>query len=84
MKYFPEGTKVSRPSGGHVLWIEMPEDIDSLDLYEKSLKKKISFAPGPIFSSRRRYRNFLRFNAATWNEDIKTAVKTIGALAGRL
>ena len=84
MKYFPEGTKVSRPSGGHVLWIEMPEDIDSLDLYEKSLKKKISFAPGPIFSSRRRYRNFLRLNAATWNEDIKTAVKTIGALAGRL
>ncbi|GEM_PF-3379669 len=39
MKYFPEGTKVSRPSGGHVLWIEMPEDIDSLDLYEKSLKR---------------------------------------------
>lgn len=28
---FPEGTKVTRPSGGQVLWVELPESIDSLD-----------------------------------------------------
>ncbi|MEW6408769.1 MAG: PLP-dependent aminotransferase family protein [Nitrospirota bacterium] len=81
--YFPEGTRVSRPSGGHVLWVELPKHIDSLELYEKALKKGISFAPGPIFSSRQKYRNFLRLNAASWNEDIKAAVKTLGSLAGK-
>lgn len=83
MKHFPEGTKVSRPSGGHVLWVELPRNIDSLDLYEKALRKKISFAPGPIFSSRQKYRNFLRLNAAAWNDNINAAIRTIGALASK-
>jgi DNA-binding transcriptional MocR family regulator len=81
IRYFPEGTKVSCPSGGHVLWIEMPSHIDSLELYEKAIKKKISFAPGPIFSSCRKYGNFLRLNAAVWNETVSDAIKTIGKLS---
>lgn len=83
MKSFPEGTKVSRPQGGHVLWVELPEYVDSLELYEKALKARISFAPGPIFSSRQKYRNFLRLNAAVWSDAVQDAIKTIGALARR-
>src|SRR5690606_14515441 len=29
---FPEGVKVTRPSGGFVLWIELPEGVDALKL----------------------------------------------------
>ena len=83
LKHFPEGTKISRPSGGYVLWLEMPQEIDCLELYEKALKKGISFAPGPIFSSRQKYRNFLRLNAATWSDDIQEAIRTLGSLAMR-
>ncbi len=81
LKDFPSGTKVSRPQGGQVLWVELPPHIDSLSLYEKALGSGISFAPGPIFSSRRKFRNFLRLNASGWNETIKEAVKTLGTLA---
>jgi DNA-binding transcriptional MocR family regulator len=83
LRHFPEGTKISRPSGGYVLWLELPQEVDCLELYEKALKKGISFAPGPIFSSRQKYRNFLRLNAATWSDDIQEAIRTLGSLAMR-
>src|SRR5262249_26721309 len=34
--YFPEDTKVTRPNGGFVIWVEMPEEIDSLRLYSQA------------------------------------------------
>ncbi|HSB01953.1 MAG TPA: PLP-dependent aminotransferase family protein, partial [Anaerolineales bacterium] len=33
MRYFPEGTRLTHPSGGLVLWVQLPENIDSLELY---------------------------------------------------
>ncbi len=83
LKDFPAGTKVSRPQGGQVLWVELPRQIDSLSLYEKALRSGISFAPGPIFSSRRRFRNFLRLNVSIWNDKTREAVWTLGGLAKR-
>src|SRR6267142_2734594 len=32
-RYFPEGTKVTRPSGGMCLWVELPPHINALALY---------------------------------------------------
>ncbi len=36
--YFPTGTRVTRPEGGYVLWVEMPPQIDSLWLFEEALR----------------------------------------------
>lgn len=33
-RYFPEQTRVSRPSGGYFLWLELPEAVDSLRLFQ--------------------------------------------------
>jgi DNA-binding transcriptional MocR family regulator len=81
-RYFPKGTNISRPSGGFFLWVEMPEHVDSLTLYARARELGISIAPGPIFSVREKYRNYIRLSAAYWNETIESAVKTLGALAG--
>jgi DNA-binding transcriptional MocR family regulator len=80
-RYFPEGTKVNNPSGGFVLWVEMPEGIDSIKLYEHALNKGITIAPGLIFSASGKYRNFIRLNAAYWSDRIEQALATIGGLA---
>ena len=80
-KFFPKGTGVSRPAGGFVLWVELPEYVDSLKLYELALKAKITIAPGPIFSVRRGYRNYIRLNGAFWSEKIEKALATLGNLA---
>jgi DNA-binding transcriptional MocR family regulator len=80
-KFFPQGTKVTRPAGGFVLWVEMPEYIDARKLYEKALKAGITIAPGPIFSIRQGYPNHIRLNAAFWSDKIEKAIATLGGLA---
>lgn len=81
-RYFPEGTKVTRPSGGHVLWVELPTSIDTLKLFERATAKGVSFAPGPIFSATGRYRNCLRLNVGyPWNARLEKAVRMLGELA---
>lgn len=79
---FPEGTRVSRPQGGFVLWVEMPEKIDALTLYEHARLQGITIAPGSIFSIDGRYRNCIRLNAACWTPPVEVAVETLGRLAG--
>jgi DNA-binding transcriptional MocR family regulator len=81
--YFPAETRVTRPTGGHVLWLEMPESFDALQLYEAALKHRISIAPGGIFSaSGQCYSNCFRLNAALpWSDTVDQALQTIGYLA---
>jgi DNA-binding transcriptional MocR family regulator len=81
-RYFPEGTKVTRPQGGHVLWIEMSEGTDSIDLFERALAAKISISPGPMFSAKQKYRNCIRLNCGTpWSPAVENALRTLGKLA---
>lgn len=77
---FPEGTRVSRPQGGFVLWVEMSRKIDSLVLYKKAKSVGITIAPGSIFSVDGKYRNCIRLNAACWNPAVEVAIETLGRL----
>lgn len=79
---FPPGTRVSRPEGGHVIWVEMPEPADSVRLHEEALGHGVSVAPGILFSPTQRYRNCLRINCALpWNPQLEAAVECLGRLA---
>ncbi|MCI0417134.1 PLP-dependent aminotransferase family protein [bacterium] len=80
--YFPRGTRVTRPQGGFVLWAELPNSVDSLELYRKALDSKISIAPGSLFSPKQHYRNCIRLNCAhPWSDKIDQALATLGRLA---
>lgn len=81
LTFFPEGTRVSRPQGGFVLWVEMPGRRDSLVLYERALEAGINLAPGPMFSARQGFRNFLRLNCTWWSERVERALALLGTLA---
>ena len=63
-RLFPEGTSFSLPSGGFLLWVELPGQVDSLKLQEKATGFGIGVAPGALFSPRAEYRNFIRVNCA--------------------
>jgi DNA-binding transcriptional MocR family regulator len=79
---FPEGTKITRPQGGFVLWVELPGKIDSLLLHKRALKEKINIAPGPLFSPQQKYKNFIRINCGhLWSEKIEQGLMTLGRLA---
>ncbi len=81
-RHFPEGTRLSRPTGGHVIWVEMPEPADSVLLHEEALRFGVSIAPGLLFSISRRYRNCLRLNCALpWDTTLERAIERLGQLA---
>ncbi|HTL59279.1 MAG TPA: PLP-dependent aminotransferase family protein [Candidatus Limnocylindrales bacterium] len=79
--YFPPGTKLTRPTGGMCLWVELPAHIDALRVYELGMAAGISTAPGPIFSAKRKFPNFIRINCGNpWSEKMENAVRQLGTI----
>jgi DNA-binding transcriptional MocR family regulator len=80
-RHFPQGTRVTQPKGGYFLWVELPPEVDSLQLFKLALAQGISIAPGPIFSASQRFRNCIRINYGNvWNAKIEDAVSVLGKL----
>ena len=81
--YFPAGTRATRPEGGYLLWVELPEGCDTLHLHRQALAQHISVAPGPIFSASHAFSHCLRLNYGhAWNARTEQALATLGQLAG--
>jgi DNA-binding transcriptional MocR family regulator len=81
-EYFPPGTRVSRPQGGFVLWVELPPGASALTLHRRALERGISIAPGPIFSAKQRFSNCIRLNCGhPWSEVMDRSLRTLGKLA---
>ncbi len=81
-RHFPEGTRVSRPAGGFVLWVELPKGIDTREFFGAALERRICFAPGDVFSATRRYAHCMRLSCgAPWSAPIERALETLGVMA---
>lgn len=80
-RHFPAGTRMTRPQGGFVLWVELAGDIDTAALWRQAIDAGIAFVPGNLFSPSGLYRNCLRLNCGNpWSEDIEAAVARLGKL----
>jgi DNA-binding transcriptional MocR family regulator len=85
MQYFPEDTKISRPQGGFVLWVEVNKKVNTYKLSTEALKHQISVAPGRIFSNSCNYSNYLRIGyGVPWNEKVEKGLKTLGNLVKKM
>jgi DNA-binding transcriptional MocR family regulator len=83
--YFPEGTKISIPAGGYSLWIELPEQVNALNLQRDALKHGIGFCPGQIFSASNHFQNYMRINCCPlWSTKIHDSIELLGKLAQAL
>lgn len=79
---FPRGTRVRRPQGGMLLWVEGPEGLDSQAMLETALARSISFAPGLVFSAEPRFAHCLRINCGQpWSTQLAEDIRTLGWLA---
>lgn len=80
--HFPKGTRVTRPEGGYFLWLELPLQVDALQLHRQASAQHISIAPGQLFSADRRFSNCVRLNYG-YPEDARfeAAMVTLGRLA---
>jgi DNA-binding transcriptional MocR family regulator len=81
MTWFPPDTKVSRPQGGFVLWIELPRQLNAYRLYQQAFRRQVAVAPGQLFSARGQFGNCIRLSyARPWDEEVEEALKTLGTL----
>jgi DNA-binding transcriptional MocR family regulator len=81
-KSFPKGTKVSRPAGSFVLWLELPKSVRTRALFDEALDNGICFAPGDVFSASGRYGNCLRLSCGHgWDARIEQGIMKLGELA---
>jgi len=80
-RYFPSGTRVSRPAGGLVMWVELPRNVDGTDLFRTALASRIGIAPGVVFSAKADYRHYIRLSCGLpWNPTIERAIEKLGRL----
>ncbi len=82
---FPRGSRVTRPSGAFILWVELPKGCDSVALFEKLIPRGITIGPGPMFSASGRYRNCIRLSLGQiWSPRQEQALREVGKLARQL
>ncbi|CAO95215.1 aminotransferase-like domain-containing protein [Erwinia tasmaniensis] len=62
--HFPCGICVTRPQGGFLIWVELPEPFDAYRLNENLRRSGIQIAVGSLFSAAGKYRNCLRLSYA--------------------
>lgn len=80
-EYFPDGTKTSRPQGGLTLWVELDRSINTTELFDSAIKKKISIAPGRMFTLQDQFENCMRLSIGLpWSEEVKDKLKLLGKL----
>ncbi|ARP94692.1 aminotransferase-like domain-containing protein [Bordetella genomosp. 13] len=63
-RHFPEGTRLNAPSGGMLLWVELPAGTSGTGVFERALRDGVRVAPGAMFSNSDRYDHFLRVSCA--------------------
>ncbi|TDX15934.1 GntR family transcriptional regulator [Buttiauxella sp. BIGb0552] len=83
--YFPCGICVSRPQGGFLMWIELPERIDIVPISETLRQHNIRIAVGSLLSASGKYRNCMRLNyALPFNAETETALRNMGEIIGHV
>ncbi|KFG97838.1 hypothetical protein GQ56_0108070 [Burkholderia paludis] len=86
VRSFPAGTEVSRPAGGFVLWVRLPQidgnSVSTRPLFEQARREGIGIAPGHLFGEGTAYDDCLRVNAGyRWTSELGTAIERLGTLA---
>ncbi|WP_426397201.1 PLP-dependent aminotransferase family protein [Ralstonia sp. R-29] len=82
---FPAGTRLSVPSGGVAMWVELPTNVSSVALFDAALAKGIRIAPGTMFSNLNRFDHFFRICfGLPPSASLDAALTTLGELTEQL
>lgn len=81
---FPPGTRATDPTGGFLVWVEMPEGCDAGRLFDAALARGISITPGNLYSPSGRYRRHIRLSGCyPYTDRHIHALHTLGNLAAQ-
>jgi DNA-binding transcriptional MocR family regulator len=82
IKHFPGGTRISRPAGGLVFWVEFPLKVNSSKIWKEATSRGIIPIPGNFNSLNSRFpRHTVISFSRPLDEKWEKAIKTVGDLA---
>jgi len=79
-EYFPPelGVHWTKPQGGLFLWVTVPPEIDTNELFHEAIKYKVAFVPGDVFYGENPASNAMRINFSfATKEQLTEAVKRL-------
>lgn len=69
------------PEGGMFIWVNLPQGMDSYELFEEAIKQRVAFVPGKAFYTDETKRSGMRLNFTnSGNERIEEGIKRLGTL----
>lgn len=84
-RWFPEGTRLTRPTGGCVLWVRLPGKVDTVSLFQRAAAQGIHVFPGGVFSLENKHADYLRLNAGSpVTASVRRALRWLGEAAAEL
>jgi 2-aminoadipate transaminase len=84
-EYFPQEIKCTKPEGGMFLWVTLPENISSLDLFKLTTQENVAFVPGKAFYVDGGGENTLRLNFSNSDEEkIEEGIKRLANVIKRM
>jgi DNA-binding transcriptional MocR family regulator len=84
VRLFPAGTRVSRPEGGFVLWIQLPDGYDGTEVQRRAAAAGINILPGSVFSPSGQYTSCIRIACGHPADVMQRAVATIAGVLGKI
>ncbi|MBI3558705.1 MAG: PLP-dependent aminotransferase family protein, partial [Deltaproteobacteria bacterium] len=81
----PPHTRIGRPQGGYLLWLQLPRGVSSIEVWRLALREGISVTPGSLFSTTERYGSYLRLNLGlAWSAKVESAIRSLGRIVRQL
>lgn len=80
-RYMPEGATWTHPEGGLFLFLTLPENVDTIKLYDRALAAGVAYVAGSFFFLDGSHRNTMRLNFSYIAEEkMEPGLKTLGEL----
>ncbi len=79
---FPAGTRATEPTGGFLVWVELPAGCDANRLCDDALARGLTITPGSLFSPSGRHTRHIRLSGCyNFSDRHVHALMTLGELA---
>ena len=75
-QHLPKDCKVYNYPSGYFLWIQLPDKVSSMQVYEQLIQQQVGVAPSPLFNVLPSHQHFIRMNCSfEWTEQIQHSLK---------
>ena len=84
-KHLPRSVRMTSPSGGQSIWVELPDGIHGRAVYDRAREHGISILPGILCTSYDTFDHCIRIGyGGVWGKATEQAVGRVGAIIEKL